>query len=1160
MDRARAARSVLVSFLLVGAVTLVGRFNQSHVESQSPAGGNASSAREQAYRANNVGVALLEQFDYQGAAQAFRSALQIDPAVSIARLNLAIARYYGGDMDGAAGDAQAAVTRSPESPHAHYVLGLVAKVQNRLDEAAAAFTRVLQLDPGDVGSQVQLGQIDLQQRRYGEAIAWFRKAVAIEPYNVTATYNLGVALTRAGERDEGKRVMDRFEALRATPYGTTFSQTYLEQGRYAEAIASTGAETELVDPAVPDVSFVDRTAVVLPDRIEAQPEGGAITLFDQDGDGDLDLFQLGGEIQRFYRNDAGVFHDATAQVALSPTTRTGTRIGVVAGDIDNDGKPDLFVFGPDGHVLYRQTEKGTFRDITRSSALPPYNYSPRSAAFLDADHDGDLDIVVAGVGDSSSSLQLWRNNGHGAFAEVAGAAGLAGAANHPIAVVPTDYDNRRDIDLLVANERGAPGLFRNERDGSFRDVAREVGLAEMGHPSAVAAADFNKDGWTDFFFGSADGPGVFATSDGRGRFVSASGPDGARAARAVQFVDYDNDGLLDLFVLSQEGPCVLRNVASRWVDVSDRAISATFRSLHVSQGATPALALGDLDGDGDADAVAQIPGLGLRAWRNEGGSRNRSLRVRLIGRVSNRSGIGAKVELRAGSLRQKIETFATSPAVAPADILFGLGARPSADAVRVLWPAGILQAETALSELSARQPRGSTTVVSVTELDRKPSSCPYLYTWNGSRFEFVTDFLGGGEMGYWVAPGLRNVPDPSEYVRIRDDQLRPRDGHYEVRLTNELEEVLFLDRAELAVVTHPEGVEVFPNEGLVSTPRPPFTLYATKGARPPNSAVDDHGHDVLAALRAVDRRYVDDFDLERVGGYARSHNLTLDLGPASGGRNLLLLTGWTDYAFSSDNVAAHQAGLRLQPPALQVKDASGRWRTVIPEIGIPVGRPQTIVVDMTARFLSSSREVRIVTTMRIHWDQILVDDSDGGFPLELTRLDPVAARLRWRGFSAETSPDGREPFAYDYQRVARTSPWKLMTGRYTREGDVRPLLKGIDDMFVVSRPGDEIAVSFPALLPPPAGWTRTFLLYVDGFSKEMNLHSSSPDHVAPLPFHGMSGYPYTPPETYPTSAAHRAYLERYNTRVVSRQIPALEVDAPSASPVRRRHSANFGGR
>ncbi|MDT7604901.1 MAG: hypothetical protein QOF61_2898, partial [Acidobacteriota bacterium] len=375
------------------------------------------------------------------------------------------------------------------------------------------------------------------------------------------------------------------------------------------------------------------------------------------------------------------------------------------------------------------------------------------------------------------------------------------------------------------------------------------------------------------------------------------------------------------------------------------------------------------------------------------------------------------------------------------------------------------------------------------------------------------------------------------------DQLRERGGRYELRVTNELEEAMFVDRLQLVAIAHPAGTEVYPNEGMTDPPRP-YVLYKTRGARPPLAATDDHGRDVLARITRMDREYPDDFRRDPVRGYADEHTLTLKLddGVPAGRRTLLLLTGWTDYAWSSDNVAASQAGKAMTTPSLQVRDARGAWKTVIEDIGIPVGRPQTVTVDLTGKFLGASREVRIVTNMRALWDQILVDTSGGDSPAQLTRFDPVIANLRWRGFSRETTPDGREPYGYDYEQVSYTSPWKVMPGRYTRVGDVRELLLNADDMFVISRPGDEISLSFDASkLPPlPAGWTRTFLLYADGFSKEMDINSASPDQILPLPFHGMTKYPYGASEAYPMTAQRRAYMERYNTRLVRSEVPSID--------------------
>lgn len=1096
--------------------------------------------RENAYRANNVGVAQLEQFDYPAAARSFRRALEIAPDLVMARVNLAIALFYAGELGTARKEAEAARQQDPSRLQADYVLGLIARGENHDAEAVAAFTRVQKADPDDLGSAINLGQLYLQQQKFAEALEAFRRATRLEPYQSTAAYGLATALLRSGAREEGAAAMTRFQELRDSGYATTFSQNYLDQGRYAAAIASTGAERELVDQTPPQVKFTDETAAAVAEI--GRGSSSAPALFDMDGDGDLDLALATDGRARLFRNDGKKFSEITARAGL----KQGGVSGVVSGDYDNDGRPDLLVLSFERIRLFRQLSDGVFNDVTESANIRAAG--ERTAAWADADHDGDLDIV--------EPPRLLRNNGNSTFTDISEATRLDEAVE-AVAIVPTDFDNRRDIDFLVLRQRGTPLLLQNMRDGSFRDASQATGLTRSGVWTSVASGDVNKDGFTDFFLCRSDGPGVFAISDGHGRFSLADAPAETVQALAAQFLDYDNDGLLDTFVVTRrKNPTLLRNLGAGWQDVSARAFPAS-ETAGVMGDVNAAIASGDLDGDGDVD-VLMARGGQLTVWRNDGGSSHTSLKVRLSARVSNRSALGSKVEIRAGSLSQQIETASATPSPTPADVLFGLGNRGGADVVRVLWPAGILQAEVAAENTRL------TGTTAIKELDRKPSSCPYLYTWNGSRFEFITDFLGGGEMGYWLAPGVRNTPDPDEYVRIEGHQLQPRNGRYELRVTNELEEALFLDHARLIAVTHPGGTDVYPNEGMGERAKP-FQLYVARDATPPLAASDEHGHDMLDRISAIDRRYPDDFALERVRGYARPHSLTLTL-PArrDGAPLLLLLTGWTDYAFSRDNVAASQQGLQLLPPALQARSAGGQWRTVIEDIGVPVGRPQTVPVDLTGVLPPGATEVRITTTMRIYWDRVLVAKA-AGFGLQASGAEqepsgsspdaqrknvtvPLAsATLRWRGFSAETSADGREPFGYDYARVSFDSPWKLMPGRYTREGDVETLLSGVDDMFVVSRPGDEIALSFNAgALPPlPAGWKRTFLLYADGFSKEMDPHSASPDALAPLPFHGMSRYPYELPEQYPADEAHREYVERYNTRVVLWPVPRLELLAPA---------------
>jgi tetratricopeptide (TPR) repeat protein len=623
--------------------------------------------REAAYRANNRGVAFMEQFAFAQAVDAFREAIDLDPSVRLAWINLPIALYFAGRIGQSASAARDARAKFPDAPQPPYILGLLARNENRLDEAAAALRQVLQLDPDDVGAKVYLALVYARQERHRESIQ-LSSALALEPYNATAAYNLGLALTRAGERDAGQRMLRRFEELRNAPYAVTYSQAYLEHGRYAEAIASTGAEPDLVSTADPDVMFVDAHTGF----VQRPIANGGITLVDLEGDGDLDIVVAAQALQ-VLRNDGGRFLDSTADLALAAVGDGAT--GVVAGDFNNDARRDLLVLTKRGYRLFAQGQDGRFRQVDTKGG-PGSDQGARAAAFVDVDHDGDLDILLG--------ARLLRNNGNDTFADVTAAARLGGVSD-VVAVGATDFDNRRDIDLVMVSRDTAPRLFRNLRDGSFADVAESVGLPAAWPYTALAVADVNKDGFSDMFFGRESAPAVWALSDGRGKFRVESAGEETSGTIAVQIFDYDNDGLRDLFAIAGTGARLLRNVGRGWRDQTDRAIQAG-----VQGSSAIAVAAGDVDGDGDTDVAALLRDGGLRIWRNDGGNRNRSLRVALSARVSNRAGVGARIEMRAGSVHQMLETASTTPPTVPADIIFGLGGRTAADTVRVLWPAGIL--------------------------------------------------------------------------------------------------------------------------------------------------------------------------------------------------------------------------------------------------------------------------------------------------------------------------------------------------------------------------------------------------------------------------------------------------------------------------------------
>ncbi|HWP39140.1 MAG TPA: FG-GAP-like repeat-containing protein [Gemmatimonadales bacterium] len=1145
---------------------------------------------ESVFRVRSLGLDHLQRGELPEAEAQFKKLIALAPREPLGYANLGITYMRAGRYTQAETELARALRLDPANAEIGLAIARLHALDGRVREARATLEQLSRSGPNNPRVLYALAELDgqdadrLAQRRREDRL---RQVLGLAPANLAVRVALLDQLIRRGEADSAVRHLE--EVRRLPPELPAEARTQLERsiqllraGRFDEAAslfrrfqraveltsayqASLGEVSWIEGPLVgrpvfnytPSFLIALRSQQVAPVGLArftdatgdaGLPEPGAapaprdqspvaLAVGDLDGDGGDDVFHYGGALEqraaraRLYRGAGGQFVDVTDDTGIA---LPGGATHAAFGDSDNDGRLDLFLIDTEGRGrLFLNSESGRFADMTARAGIGG-GRGARLALFVDLDHDGDLDVFLAGNGERL----VYRNNLDGTFTEVAGSMGLGGVGSARAAAFG-DFDDDGRTDLFVANESGSDLLFRNAGTRRFADVTAQSGLATPGGSGAAAAGDYDNDGLLDLFVASGNGgQPVLWRNGGNGTFTRDSRSSAvferlrSTAAHDAEFVDYDNDGWLDLVVVGSpraataSGAFLYHNDGSGKYRDRSELLPGSVRSA----GGT-AVAPSDVDGDGDLDLLV-AGSEGVRLLRNEDGNTRLSMQVRLLALrtgsgKNNTFGIGAKVEVRASEIYQMRVVTAPTTHV-------GLGSHLKADVLRIQWPNGVPQ--------TVYLPG---TDQDVLELEQLKGSCAFLYTWDGERFRFVTDvmwrsalgmplgIMGGGGTA-WAPAGASQ-----EYLRVPGEALIPRGGRYVLQFTEELWETAYLDETRLLALDHPESVAVFVDERFVPPAPVHLRLFPVVRPRPPRTARDERGADLLPALRRSDDLYVSNLTPLQFQGLVEPHELIMELDPDAGRPGTyLFLRGWIYPTDASINVAlSQQSRLRVQLPSLEVRDARGRWTTAVASIGFPSGKDKTIVVDLAGLFPTSDRHIRIRTNMQIYWDHAFVASRVAESAVRVTPLTVRTADLHYRGFSRMYRRGGRYgPHWFTYDDVTRESPWRPIEGAFTRFGDVLALLERADDMYVVMGPGDELTVEFDAASAAvPQGWKRTFLLYTDGWIKDADMNTAFGNTVEPLPFHANRQYPYAEDESYPTGAAHQRYLREYNTRVVRRR-------------------------
>ena len=1076
----------------------------------------AVSPDPQAIADNNHAVGLMGQFDYPAAHAIFQQLAKRYPDWLNVRTNLAIAtlnRQNEGDEQAALAIAEDVLRADATHLPAHYVSGLMQLYLGATQKAAEHFRTVANADATDAYAAYYLAQSLAQQSQHEEALEWYRRAIALDPHLRSAYYGAFQTVRRLKRADEARDLIADYQRLANNPRAHLAEFKYTRMGPKAETRAFDLEPA--TPPKVPQGPVFASPSPLIVTAAEAfswqQKEGShaaSITAVDLGDDGSLDLFLanvLEGDglhnLMLRRQPDGGWLAVLDHPLASVPLVNAA-----VWGDFDNDGRVDVYLCRRGANQLWQQVESERWMDVTETTQTSGGSADTVDCAFFDADHDGDLDLFLV---NADGHNELLNNNLDGTFRPLASGQGLTGNGRASRAVLPADLDGDRDTDIIVIHAQPPHEVFLNDRLWAYH---RAAGFDAFRATPALAAlaADRNADGHSELYTLGDDGQILRWEPDGDayaprplGR-LEMTQPGWAQLA----LLDADGDGVQDLMAASRHGWTVLGDNTSLFSsDDSDKLDGVT---------AVP------LDAAAGPSVIGRLHQGGIRIWP-PGPGRAPHLSLSLTGKEdsaqsmrSNASGIGTQVAIRTDSRWTRAQNLRqhSGPGQGLQPITVGLAGASSADFIAIDWSDGVFQSELNLSAGKLHR---------IAETQRQLSSCPVLFAWNGVKYKFISDLLGVGGIGYAVAPGEYATPRPWEHFLLPAGLPKPRDGRYQIKIGEPMEEVAYLDAARLIAYDLPPGWQMVLDERMgISGPEPTGKPYFYRQERLPDQVLNDRGDNVTDLLLHADGSAapVGERDHRFIGRLQSEHILILNFSEPidqSSGSPLLIADGWVEYPYSQTMFAAWQAGASLYAPTLEARGSDGTWHTVLAEFGYPAGMPRRMSIALP-ELPAGTTQLRLRTNMEIYWDRLAI-----GFAEELTRkkvqeLPLLQARFAKTGFPERTTDAQRRP-DYDYDRRRPFWDTRYMAGYYTRLGLVTELVANADDALAIIGAGEEVHLEFTADAPTPAaGWTRHLVLAAYGWAKDMDLYTRDGERVGPLPTSGKD------------PAARNRLHARYNTR------------------------------
>jgi hypothetical protein len=1082
-----------------------------------------------------VGLAGLQTGEDVRAKEKLTKASEIAPGEPATWYNLALLSVRQQEFDPAYQDAEKGRQLAPDNSRIEQLLGSIESKRGKLPEAVGHLKRAVALDPKNVKALYALAeQTERESTPEGDAEA--QKDFERLPGNVAAEVEVARLAAKRGDGASLKKALaelaadstawpeearSRLAAVTESANGPNPRAAAVQASFLRNVLARVAAYRQSLDAAKTPAIFVGEPYlgfIKLPTpESSPAPVDTALTFNSSTQNAaaadwaSAIALDASGKFTAISAGADGISISGGAKLPLPghPKVADLTRFSIAAADLNYDFKTDLVIATPAGVRIYEQQTPANFTDITPGSKLPSaiVNGAYTGAWPFDVDLDGDLDIVL---GSRSGEPVVLRNNGDNTFATVRPFNGINGT----VAFAAADLDGDGDPDVALIDGTGALHVFNNERLGEFKERALPAGW--RGRFASVVIGDVNADGMPDVVAMRDNGSVVRLSDKNYGEYwetAEIAKPAPLSPATANLLIgDFDNNGAMDIY--AGDGRLFLGDAHG-------------FTEVKGPTGITATAAV-DLNDDGHLTISGVSAGKAVTA-ESHGTKNYKWQTIRLHAAQAhgdqriNSFGIGGEVEIRSGLLTQK--QVITAPA-----LHFGLGTHTDTDVARIIWPNGSLQAE---FELHSDQ--------SILAEQRLKGSCPSLFAWDGKRMSFIKDGAPWSPaLGLHInAQKVAGISQTEEWFKIPGSRMVPRDGKYDVRVTAELWETFYIDRFAMLAVDHPKGTEVFTDERF-SVPPPALKVYTVKTPQPFASATDDCGMDVSATVRDADAKYLDTFGRGKYQGVTRDHWVELGLpenAPRTG-KLYLLGYGWMHPTDATVNIAMGQgSGAPPKSLSIEVPDAHGRWIVAKSDLGFLAGKLKTAVFDISDVFQPGApRKLRLRTNMEIYWDQLSWAEGAADSQNQTTTLSMTKAELRYRGFSIIRSANSSSPETPDYNHLeGAAQKWRDLEGYYTRYGDVRELLAGADDRFVITNAGDEIRMEFTALPEPRQGLVRDFVMIGNGWIKDGDYNSTYSKTVLPLPYRAMKDYSRAPGtlEDEPAYRLHPGDWDTFHTRYIT---------------------------